>query len=779
MERIIGLVLLLALVATGSAADGPVQEEFSEEVVVSPLPSGHVQVHLHFTLSAPSRRHYTLLPKAVGQLAAGVPFDEVELSLTQGRWHHHTWGSPLLPSKPTGAELRAAFSPSIPDAALAPLWGNLSHALGGMFCASLNFLARPETTARQAIKFGPRDACGAPGGGGDPAGSAGACPAAGAAAAAGMAPRPARLQWLYAALPKEAVCTENLTPALKLLPCRDQAGVAALLLHRPTVYGADYHSMRVHIAAERGAGGALLSTRLSLSVALVLRPPAAAAGAPARPAPRPRTYSSWRLGPLMGSELRGVCPVAGLSRLLVQLPPQLAAAAAAGEEGAAALLRPPAWLEAGAAGAADGGSGGGGGSEGQRQADTAEAEPPPPAAAGGAAARRRAEEWDAGAFVLSPAPDGVVAGRRDAGGGGGGGGGAAAGPVFYAYDLRALDREARAAAAAAAAAPDAAGAPPAPGVDQAWRGLAEKGAAPAAGPGLAVARYTTGAGYMNGGAVLEITVSDGDSGGGDEVSPRTVCVFQTVPWYVRVWLHTLRLAVDGAPADLDAALALRHVSPAADRARPLVLDLCLDLPADARRAALSMEFSTAFLHVFEWPPDAHRGFDVPAAIVTYAPRGGGGGGGGVDWEWRGCSGGGAGGWAPGPLLAAVGAARPGVLYSEGLLVPLAPPDFSMPYNVVCLTSTVLAVYLGASLNALLRRPGQEARDRAAKGGGAAAARRKVAKVAIVSVVFGGLALYVDEELREQAAALLARAGLVAPAAEPVAGQVQQRRAARR
>jgi hypothetical protein len=44
------------------------------------------QVQLQFTLSSPSRRHYSVLPKAIAQLAAGVPFEEVELSLTQGRW---------------------------------------------------------------------------------------------------------------------------------------------------------------------------------------------------------------------------------------------------------------------------------------------------------------------------------------------------------------------------------------------------------------------------------------------------------------------------------------------------------------------------------------------------------------------------------------------------------------------------------------------------------------------------------------------------------------------
>jgi phosphatidylinositol glycan class T len=42
---------------------------------------------------------------------------------------------------------------------------------------------------------------------------------------------------LLAALPKEPLCTENLTPWLKLMPCGDAGGLASLL-HRPTIYGA-------------------------------------------------------------------------------------------------------------------------------------------------------------------------------------------------------------------------------------------------------------------------------------------------------------------------------------------------------------------------------------------------------------------------------------------------------------------------------------------------------------------------------------------------------------
>ena len=653
------------------------------------------------------------------------------------------WSSPSNKQQ----ELRAAFGPGVPEAELPLAWGNLSHALSGLMCASLNFLARPEATAPQALELAAAAANSEGGGGGDSHGSGG-----------GALPRAARLRRLYASLPKEAVCTENLTPALKLLPCRDQAGAAALLLSRPAVFGADYHSLRLRVAAprQRARGGAPRALELSLSVSLVLRPPAGGGGASPgawRPAPRPRSYSGWRLSELFGAELKGTCPVAAASRLLVQLPPQLAAG---GGSGADALLRGP------------------------------------PSSGGGAA---RAAEWATPAFTLTPAPDGVVVGNSSGGGGGGGGG---SGDAFYVYDLKAMEAEARRSGRqqqqqqqqqeegeaerrgqeAADDEAEADGRLPALDVSQSWAPEAAKGAAVAAAarPSIRVARYTTGQGFMRGAMTLRLSAADEAAGLGGAYGSSTdssssgsssssggsvtVCVFQVVPWYVRLWLHTLRLTVDGAPADLDGALLLRHVAPAADRARPLALELCLALPARAREAALEAQFSKAFLHVFEWPPDAHRGFDVPAAVVTYAEaRGGGGGGGG--WRWTGGSSSSGGGGNDSPLLAAsVAAARPlRALYSAALLVPLAPPDFSMPYNVVCLTSTVLAVYIGAALNALLKRPGQELRDARDARAGAAAARRKAAKVVVVLVLFGGLALYVDEELRGQAAKLLNALGL--------------------
>lgn len=49
------------------------------------------------------------------------------------------------------------------------------------------------------------------------------------------------------------------------------------------------------------------------------------------------------------------------------------------------------------------------------------------------------------------------------------------------------------------------------------------------------------------------------------------------------------------------------------------------------------------------------------------------------------------------------------VYTDNLLVPLATPDFSMPYNVITFTCTVLALYFGSLLNTLRRRIGEEER----------------------------------------------------------------------
>jgi phosphatidylinositol glycan class T len=342
-------------------------------------------------------------------------------------------------------------------------------------------------------------------------------------------------------------------------------------------------------------------------------------------------------------------------------------------------------------------------------------------------------------------------------------------------------------------------------------------------PLLQVSSYTTGSGNLHGGMVLELTrqpaaqgqaAASAASAAAAANATLPLCIHQVVPWYVRVWLHTLQLQLDGRPADLDALVTARRVVPAQDRRQQLELELCLQLPAATQQLLLTADFSKAFLTVFECPPDTHRGHDVPAATVTYPDatvsepralvcRGGAG--------EAACA-----ALAASPLLGRLLAPRAQQQCSQGLLVPLAAPDFSMPYNVgappcctcasaaasaaaavclilcssaaaalahealrgscrlrrstaahrpdppsrlptpqvCCLTSTVLAVYIGATLNALMRRHGEKA-----GGGGKAEARRKALKFVVVVALFSGLALYLDEALREQAQGLLRELGL--------------------
>jgi phosphatidylinositol glycan class T len=82
-------------------------------------------------------------------------------------------------------------------------------------------------------------------------------------------------------------------------------------------------------------------------------------------------------------------------------------------------------------------------------------------------------------------------------------------------------------------------------------------------------------------------------------------------------------------------------------------------------------------------------------------------------------------------------------------VPLAVPDFSMPYNVICLTSTVLAVFMGGVLNALLWRPGRDEREAADPKTAIKKKRKKVVRVVVLVVSFMAVAVYYDTDLQTE------------------------------
>ncbi|MCO5554063.1 hypothetical protein L7F22_007589 [Adiantum nelumboides] len=110
-----------------------------------------------------------------------------------------------------------------------------------------------------------------------------------------------------------------------------------------------------------------------------------------------------------------------------------------------------------------------------------------------------------------------------------------------------------------------------------------------------------------------------------------------------------------------------------------------------------------FLRIDEHPPDANRGFDLPSALLSFPTE---------QSKGRYYHFDTAKGFRPShvsALLQELQKTKAVQLYTEVLLVPLATPDFSMPYNVITLTCTVLALYFGSLLNVLRRRIGEEER----------------------------------------------------------------------
>lgn len=174
-------------------------------------------------------------------------------------------------------------------------------------------------------------------------------------------------------------------------------------------------------------------------------------------------------------------------------------------------------------------------------------------------------------------------------------------------------------------------------------------------------------------------------------------VFQVVPWYVKVYYHSLEVFIDGNSKAISEVVDKIHVTPSEDKLLPGTMEMLLKFPCSMQLATLTLDFDKGFLHIDEYPPDANQGFDIPSALVSFPefnssrsyPE--------ADPLFV------------SPLLENF--KEDGVVksYTEVLLVPLTTPDFSMPYNVITFTCTVLALYFGSLLNALRRRIGEEER----------------------------------------------------------------------
>ena len=622
------LVASRAGVADGSRAGA---ETFDEEALVRPLPDGKAVFVAHFRQSAPlASRHFESFPKAMAQIARATRVAEAELSFTQGRWDDKRWGRAPVGTKPIGAELWASFhappANASTDAESADAhsedWDALTAHMGGLFCASLSRMNGREIVVEPALAFsrwnGARDAT-----------------------------RSTRRK-KHGSLPSESVCVENLTPFLKLLPCRDRAGVAEALASRTTLFGAPYVSMSTLLETTRSAiRGGEWRVVLTQTLTVALDRVAAAAEETAEDA-----SSKTRLSHMLGLDRRestgggisGACAAARLSRVHAETHAPFAAAATSDVAGAP-------------------------------REHTALAERS--AAKDAAKALVRLKTWDLAEMDTYRNASAEKTEKRF-------------------FDV-ALARDA--------------GAP--------------EPRAPLAGyaPEFVAERFLTGSGNRDGGVSIEIRRHLPSS---DRKAHDTrVRVFQALPWYVRVFAHTLKVTFDGVDADVAATRAaadgerspsaavgdgggpsvegLRWV-PSRDRTRPSVLEVQMFVPRSVSVVRVSARFEKAFLRTEEFPPDANRGFDAaPASVAFPPPR--------VIRFFRNLEGMDA---LESPLLdrmeglvvggRAEPAEQPERVYLNGLLLTLPTPDFSMPFNVITLVCTAMSLLSGGVLSALTRRP---------------------------------------------------------------------------
>ncbi|XRM42834.1 Subunit of the glycosylphosphatidylinositol transamidase complex-like protein [Aspergillus tubingensis] len=553
---VLSLLTLLFVVALSSFTSAT--SDYHESLYLQPLPQSSLLASFNFrgneSQESFDERHFRYFPRALGQILQHANTKELHLRFTTGRWDAESWGPrPWNGSKEggTGVELWAWIDAPDDEAASAK-WITLTQSLSGLFCASLNFIDSTRTT-RPVASF----------------------------ELMGDHPASSNLHLLHGTLPGEVVCTENLTPFLKLLPCKGKAGVSSLL-DGHKLFDASWQSMSVDVSPVcPQPGECYVHVDQTVDIVLDIDRSKRPRG---NPIPRPvpsdqlacdtsKPYHSddtcyplestsekgWSLTEIFGRTLSGACPLtdnASQEPVCLRVPHEREVIVT---PGAVETKRPDGFTRC---------------------------------------------------FTLEPSTP---------------------------FDLTIPEQEVTT-------------------------------HVPLDEPVLSAERTIVGHGQERGGMRI-IFDNPSDSNSVD------FTYFETLPWFLRPYVHTLQASItgrDGLRQQVPASQFIREsfYRPAIDRERGTQLELAMTIPP-ASTVTLTYDFEKAILRYTEYPPDANRGFNVAPAVIK--------------------------------LDAANGQNHPIYIRTTSLLLPLPTPDFSMPYNVIILTSTVVALAFGSIFNLLVRR----------------------------------------------------------------------------
>ncbi|KAF2200294.1 GPI transamidase component GPI16 precursor [Delitschia confertaspora ATCC 74209] len=550
----VSFFIFLLLVAVTSAA---ASSDYSERLLLRPLPQSALLASFNFRSNESSasfeHQNFRYFPRSLGQILQHAHTKELHLRFSLGRWDADSWGQrPWDGTREggTGVELWAWVDASSEEEAFSR-WLTLTNALSGLFCASLNFIDGTKTI-RPVMTFHPE----------------------------GHHHNSSNLHLLHGTLPHEVVCTENLTPFVKLLPCKGKAGISSLL-DGHKLFDASWQTMSIDVRPICAGDGSDCALEIEQNVDMVLdmdrskRPRD-------NPIPRPapieeiacdasKPYNAedtcypldkgeepdWSLTDVFGKPIRGACPLTnsdgdGSETVCINVPPE-----------------------------------------------------------------RSVQVNTKGSYVESKHAEDTMRCYQL--------------PTGDDFDLMLPSQKMT-------------------------TGLVRSQ------PPLTAARSINGHGQERGSIQAVIT--------NPSLTEYVEFVYlESLPWFMKPYLHTLRARVSTSTEN---PVVETYYRPAVDRLRGTHLELLLRIPP-VSTLTLTYDFDKAILRYTEYPPDANRGFDVaPAVIRLVSPQ-------------------------------SQHSSRGTYLRTTSLLLPLPTPDFSMPYNVIILTSTVMALAFGNVFNLLVRR----------------------------------------------------------------------------
>ena len=192
-------------------------EEFHETANIEFMDRNLLQTYLNFTTVTSFKdfnsNHYSLFPRSIGQILKRYKVSEIHFTITRGFWRHNIWTKPFS-SAPAGTQVWVKFKKGSSN--VDKLWKGLLNALSGIFCTSLEQISLDMAVQTRLNFFSENDII------------------------------EENFPFIrYASVVKENLCTENLTPWLKQLPCFTNFGIASLINFK-YLHSSHYLSMGFH-----------------------------------------------------------------------------------------------------------------------------------------------------------------------------------------------------------------------------------------------------------------------------------------------------------------------------------------------------------------------------------------------------------------------------------------------------------------------------------------------------------------------------------------------------